>query len=252
MKNLLLSHLMVVNIVIFCFSKKSCHLVTVFSFCICRCITIQYTAPVEDIFYRSKNLKASAEKILELITDLSLEENPIVFHVFSNGGGMLYRHISQLSKEKPEFQTIHIVGCIFDSLPSSRNPITAAKAFMSVIQGNFIIRYLAAALVCVLVFVLWAYNRVKLLIGTVDSDVDYWEYMAVEPVRWPYLYLYSKVDKLVSFKYIEKIISIRKSLGADVQSICWDDSPHVQHFKHHRETYILRCHEFITYCLRQK
>jgi hypothetical protein len=34
-------------------------------------------------------------RLVELITDMSLEEHPIFFHVFSNGGAFLYQHVSQ-------------------------------------------------------------------------------------------------------------------------------------------------------------
>ena len=34
-------------------------------------------------------------RLVELIIDMSLEEHPIFFHVFSNGGAFLYQHVSQ-------------------------------------------------------------------------------------------------------------------------------------------------------------
>ena len=40
---------------------------------------------------------------MNLITDMSLEEHPIFFHVFSNGGVFLYQHVSAAiqMREKP-------------------------------------------------------------------------------------------------------------------------------------------------------
>jgi len=40
---------------------------------------------------------------VNLITDMSLEEHPIFFHVFSNGGVFLYQHVSAAiqMREKP-------------------------------------------------------------------------------------------------------------------------------------------------------
>jgi hypothetical protein len=42
-------------------------------------------------------------RLVDLITDMSLEEHPIFFHVFSNGGAILYQHVSMAiqMREKP-------------------------------------------------------------------------------------------------------------------------------------------------------
>jgi len=60
-----------------------------------RCITVRYTAPVDCLFWRRGRMHQLGHRLVELITDMSLEEHPVFFHVFSNGGAFLYQHVSQ-------------------------------------------------------------------------------------------------------------------------------------------------------------
>lgn len=47
-------------------------------------------------------MKSFGQKIVKLLYDMSLDTNPIIIHVFSNGGAYLYQHIDLAIKE---FQT---------------------------------------------------------------------------------------------------------------------------------------------------
>lgn len=60
----------------------------------CRLITIRYSAPVENLFWKRAAMKSIGEKILKLIYDMNFDSHPIIFHIFSNGGAFLYQHIS--------------------------------------------------------------------------------------------------------------------------------------------------------------
>ncbi|KAK6310670.1 hypothetical protein J4Q44_G00187250 [Coregonus suidteri] len=61
------------------------------------CVTICYTAPLKTVFvsesFGYKELSNTAHKLLEILYDYEVENSPIFFHVFSNGGFMLYRYI---------------------------------------------------------------------------------------------------------------------------------------------------------------
>lgn len=46
------------------------------------CITIRYTAPAEYIFFDVEKIRPLAKKLLDLIAEMSLEENPVFIHVF--------------------------------------------------------------------------------------------------------------------------------------------------------------------------
>merc|ERR1719277_2515819 len=80
------------------------------------------------------------------------------------------------------------------------------------------------------------------------SDVDYWEYLKDDPSRWPQLYLFSKSDDLIPSSDVSAMLTYRRSLGVDVSENCWENSPHVQHMRTHRETYINSCHNFLERC----
>lgn len=51
-------------------------------------------------------MKPIGQKIVKLLYDMNFDENPIILHVFSNGGAYLYQHIDLAIKE---FQTpLHV------------------------------------------------------------------------------------------------------------------------------------------------
>lgn len=58
------------------------------------CITLRYTAPVECLFWRWDRMPNIGKQLVQVISDRSLDEHPIFFHVFSNGGAFLYQHVS--------------------------------------------------------------------------------------------------------------------------------------------------------------
>ena len=53
------------------------------------CITIRYTAPAEYIFFDVEKIRPLAKKLLDLISEMSLEENPVFIHVFREGAACL-------------------------------------------------------------------------------------------------------------------------------------------------------------------
>lgn len=58
-----------------------------------RLITVRYTAPVENLFFKREAMKPIGDKIVKLIYDMNFDTHPLIFHVFSNGGAYLYQHI---------------------------------------------------------------------------------------------------------------------------------------------------------------
>jgi hypothetical protein len=62
-------------------------------------------------------------RLVELITDMSLEEHPIFFHVFSNGGAFLYQHVSQAMQMCSKPLKVHKeVVCLLTQLHLSPKP----------------------------------------------------------------------------------------------------------------------------------
>lgn len=64
-----------------------------------RLITVRYTAPVDQTIWKRDALKPIGQKIVKLLYDMSFDTNPIILHVFSNGGAYLYKYIDLATKE---------------------------------------------------------------------------------------------------------------------------------------------------------
>lgn len=59
------------------------------------------------------------------------------------------------------------------------------------------------------------------------------------------LYLYSKDDKLISYKYVKRFLEHQKELGRDVTEVVFANTEHVRHFFSHPEQYRSACVEFV-------
>lgn len=78
-----------------------------------------------------------------------------------------------------------------------------------------------------------------------EREVAYYRLFKLKDLPSKQLYLYSKADTLIRSKEVDRFIEHQKSLGADVQSKCWVDSPHVQHLKYHPDEYQTLCYAFL-------
>ena len=70
------------------------------------CITIRYTAPSEYIFFDVEKIRPLAAKLLDLIAEMSLENNPIFFHVFSNNGSTVYQYMADAIATIDDYKSI--------------------------------------------------------------------------------------------------------------------------------------------------
>ena len=210
--------------------------------------TFVYTAPNKYLFSDAPaELNNVAHKILEVLIDLDLTENPILFHVFSNGGAFVYKYLSKIITARPRW---NVVGCVFDSLPARRDASVATRAMMSSVNTNFVFRYLLgflfySYLVTARFFVRMFYTTSS------DSAEMFWDFMSNEPANWPCLYLYSKTDALVDFRYVEEVMERRRRLGVDISSKCWPDSDHVAHLRKYPTEYRQLSLQFLERCLSQ-
>ena len=196
-------------------------------------------------------MRPTAIKILEMVEDLSLEESPILFHVMSNAGCILYRHITEEVQSNPRFSTLKIRGCVFDSCPSRPTISAAVQAFYKSLQLNVVATYFMT-----LLFALFLCGRafLSLILSPLgvsfsQEEEDYYTALERDPAEWPQLFLYSVADQLVPYTDIDHVIASRRGKGVLVLSTCWEDSEHVAHLCAHRETYIKQCYDFLDICL---
>lgn len=216
------------------------------------CITIRYVPPAQDIFFRPGKFQRVALKLLELLSDLNLEEHPVLFHMFSNGGCIIYRYISEFVCQDAT-NRVQIRGCVFDSGPAITTIFGMTQASMVSVRGSrlyrlavSIITFLYLAFLGVLEYAasfIWKQQREMFRVGL-------WKSLAEEPLRCPQLFLYSKADEICSYLSIQQFLEHRRKRGVPVHSIRWEDSPHVGHLVAHTEAYTQNVHNFLDECLK--
>lgn len=69
-------------------------------------------------------MKPIGQKIVKLMLDMNFEANPIIIHVFSNGGAYLYQHIDLAIKEYQIPLDVSQVGMPANLKVSMNCPVT--------------------------------------------------------------------------------------------------------------------------------
>ncbi|XP_059840211.1 transmembrane protein 53 isoform X1 [Hypanus sabinus] len=215
------------------------------------CVVLRYPTPWQEIFFPgifSKNLHYTARKLLDLLFDIGIEEHPILFHVFSNAGSMLYCRIVELfNQPETKYAKLNVVGAIFDSAPGDKNLLGGIRALNTVLRPSINI---FARCFAILIFTLTAFFRVLFYPVTRFISLSFYDALKAEPSRWPQLFLYSKADEIISYKDIERMIKARKLLNIEVQSMDFITSQHVSHFKMFPDKYSSKCISFFKRCIQ--
>ncbi|XP_051555957.1 transmembrane protein 53-like [Myxocyprinus asiaticus] len=215
------------------------------------CVTVRCTAPLKTIFisesFGYKELQSTAHKLLELLYDYEVENNPVFFHVFSNGGFMLYRYIVELLHCHKQFSTLCIVGTVVDSAPGSQNVIGALRALKTTLRSkvNVLLQYLLLALFAVMVVLL----RIVLYPVTKYFHKNHYDAMMEHPAPWPQMYLYSRADRVIRYKDVEKMVKALWEKGLTVESFDFITPAHVSLYRDCPEDYSNRCRTFLTRCM---
>lgn len=212
----------------------------------CRLITLTFIVPPRKLFLQTRELSGVAQGLMDVLVKNNFIDNHIVFHVFSNGGCLVYTQLIHLLNmpDSPFRDRLHVRGVIFDSAPGKKRILQATKAFMLTVQANVVIRF-------ILGFFLLVYLMIMQVVSKLVPGRGFLLYKNVmeDPTSCPQLFLYSKADKIILSEDVEEMITARKERGFDVKSICWDDSEHVSHFRSHPEIYTKTCQEFVASCL---
>ncbi|MEE6495302.1 hypothetical protein FKM82_002003 [Ascaphus truei] len=217
------------------------------------CIVIRHTAAWRKIFITESlglsSLRGEAKKLLELLFDYEIEKSPIVFHVFSNGGFMLYRYIVELLHSHRQLSTLRVVGTIFDSAPGNRNVRGSVQALDTILRPttNILLLYLALATFALMVIIL----RILLYPLTRFLHENHYDAMKKDVSRWPQLYLYSRADPIVSFLDVEGMIAARRRRGLPTDALDFEKSEHVCHYRRYPQRYSEMCITFLSSCVRR-
>ncbi|KAK0098048.1 hypothetical protein PV326_011583 [Microctonus aethiopoides] len=210
-------------------------------------ITLRYIAPVECLFWRRDKLPNIAKQLLEVISDKSLDQHPIFFHIFSNGGAFLYQHIS-LAMEQAK-NPLQVKGVIFDSAPGQRRLTSLYRAISAIIGGNLLKNIPMSCVITAFVAMLWIYEIISRAWGKSQLTPGDVISLSEEPHSWPQLFLYSNADTLIPAVDIEKFANRRAERGVNVQLVLFTDSPHVKLYAMYPDVYINTVRNFIHGCL---
>lgn len=218
------------------------------------CVTIRYTAPLKTVFisesFGYKELRGTALKLLEILYDYEVENSPIFFHIFSNGGFMLYRYMVELLHSDKQFSSLCVIGALVDSAPGSGNVRGALRA-LAATMGPKIgpgLRYILLALFAVAVFLL----RIVLYPMTKHIHKNHYDAVQERPPAWPHFFLYSRADPVIRHRDVEIFVDTLKQKGIPVDSFDFLSSPHVGHFRDFPEQYSLKCRDFLAACMKDK
>nr|XP_004670570.1 transmembrane protein 53 [Jaculus jaculus] len=215
------------------------------------CIVIRYTAPWHMVFFSESlgipSLRVLAQKLLELLFDYEIEREPLLFHVFSNAGVMLYRYMLELLQTHRRFSHLRVVGTIFDSGPGDNNLLGALRALATILEHRpAILRLLllgAFALVVVLFHILLAPL-------TALFHTHFYDRLQDSSSRWPELYLYSRADGVVLAKDVERMVEARQAHQVLVRSVDFVSSAHVSHLRDYPTYYTSLCVDFMHNCVQ--
>ncbi|XP_061423637.1 transmembrane protein 53 [Lethenteron reissneri] len=211
------------------------------------CITVRYTAALRDVFLSDplggERLRVVACQLLELLADYGVEGQPVLIHVFSNGGAMLYRRLAQEIVARGH--TVQVVGAVFDSAPSDRHVRGLTRALNAILKtrANTAMRLLALLLYTIVVLFLKFF---AIPLGLVKST---YKVLVRGRWRWPELYLYSQADSIVPWRDVCRIAEERRTTGVRVRCHDFVTSEHVSHFRAFPEEYTARCVAFLRECL---
>ncbi|NXD14191.1 TM53B protein, partial [Nothocercus nigrocapillus] len=215
------------------------------------CAIIRYTAPWRMVFFMEsfgiKSLQTPARKLLELLFDYSMENRPVLFHVFSNGGVMLYRYILEAVHTEQPFKSLRVVGTIFDSAPGRRNLRGALRALETVlVSANVLLKYFLLFSFATTAVVM----RIILYPLTRFMHETHYDALLKAPSRWPELYLYSQADAIIKASDVEQMADARQRLGVSARAVDFSDSAHVSHLRAYPTSYSNLCRTFLSDCVK--
>lgn len=180
----------------------------------------------------------------ELVKELKTRPCPLVFASFSGGPKACMYKVLQIidgncegHHYRDDFQLVKncISGFIFDSSPVDFISTLAFKFFLhpSVIKRPHPPKLLS-----------WIANGIRAGIDAVSLSssesqrADYWQTLyASASMGGPYLFLCSEIDDLASYQVIRNFADRLQELGANVEVVAWESSPHVGHYRIHPKEY---------------
>ncbi|KAK8647996.1 hypothetical protein V6N13_128760 [Hibiscus sabdariffa] len=192
-----------------------------------------------NIYYPERAMSLAFILLNELLEVLKIRTCPVVFVAFSGSPKACMYKVFQIIQEtsegriNPERQLIRncVCGQIYDSGPVDfANDLNAQFALHPSIRKipgpsklvSWIAKGVAASL------------DGLYLTGFESQRAEYWQtlYSSVD-LDAPYLILCSEKDDLAPYPVIRNFAQCLQDLGADIDIVNWNGSPHLEHYKHY-------------------
>ncbi|XP_047401410.1 transmembrane protein 53 isoform X3 [Sciurus carolinensis] len=193
------------------------------------------------------SLRLLAQKLLELLFDYEIEREPLLFHVFSNAGVMLYRYVLELLQTHQRFCHLRVVGTIFDSGPGDSNLVGALRALAVILEHRPALMRLLLLVAFTLVAVLF---HILLAPLTALFHTHFYDKLRDAGSHWPELYLYSRADEVVLARDVERMVEARLAHQVLVRSVDFVSSAHVSHLRDYPIYYTSLCVDFMRNCVQ--
>ena len=194
--------------------------------------------------HRAKNV---AQNLLDILVEMKSDQDcSIIIHAFSMGGFNVYHFMRQaiLSPGHQHFNSIHIIGCIFDScphFPSMHSTLSVQSSILQNIPNPLakVVTWIGLGIVYPSVYLLGPHLK-PLISDNINS-----------PLGCPELFLYSDVDHLIPYEHVKTFLKAHKEKGIKVFSKLMKGSAHVQHLRNYPEDYLNQINSFTDYCLKK-
>ncbi|XP_042439200.1 uncharacterized protein LOC122024611 [Zingiber officinale] len=203
------------------------------------------------LYYPDKVTSLAHGVLDELVKVIKIKQLPIVFVCFSLGSKGCMDRILQVLDGKwqgghipDEYRLIRdcVCGQIHDSGPVD---------FTNESVARFIHHPSAQRLFRLTRITSWAARAMTSGLGNIFASrleaqrVEYWKTLYSSASMGAFLIFCSEDDELASYQTIVNFGQRLKELGGDVKLVKWSNSPHIGHYKHHRNEYLCNVVELL-------
>lgn len=231
------------------------------------CNTLTCILPTKYIFFHNDKIPEIATNFLSFVKDQGLRGNNILIHCFSDTGLMVYHGFQKVLMNDPEKYNFNIRGCVYDSCPGPIAEVNATRmmALLTVLayccrrDGYSNLQTFKTIYDCLINRFLASYSG--RLNGNVQSGLlpglklmdntwsgDFVKHQRDLPANWPELFIFSKKDWYVSYRYLNNVIEKHVKSGRDVDKLFLQNSDHVGHLRAYKDEYVSSINNFVHKC----
>ncbi len=229
------------------------------------CATVRYTAPADYLYLSPGKIAPLARKLVELVSDMSMEASPVLVHAFGNNGAAVYQRMSQLlhADDAPSDHAAvrgNLRGVVFDSAPGQRTAADFLRGASDALCAQGYSGVLLLVLPAFLLVFSYLLRLLGFLLGTnsrpLDQSASLWCYDYLtgggDQCLSPCLFLHSAADTVVSPSDVESAAKNRSLAGVSVKRVCLEEGEHVKLLQADREAYTEALFSFVSECLLHK